>query len=187
MSVLRSLTLLTSCLMSLEFLKPPLSYYTCSALIFGLSLVFTLLETSFSLKKIFAWSAGLVLFSASLAFLFGLPINSEFSGVLIWSTIFAAFSLQPIVLHDKAEHLLFGHRSEWSELAAVYPSVGAAAGAWLGCIPLPLDVDEPWKTWPTPCVYGCLAGHLGVLLCLVATRLFSVIASDVHAAGRKEM
>lgn len=43
--------------------------------------------------------------------------------------------------------------------------VGVAAGAWLGAVPIPLDWDRPWQTWPVTIVVGAYAG------CAVASKL----------------
>lgn len=37
---------------------------------------------------------------------------------------------------------------------------GALVGLYLGAIPIPLDWDRPWQTWPTTCVVGTLVGHV---------------------------
>lgn len=36
--------------------------------------------------------------------------------------------------------------------------VGAAFGAWLGAIPIPLDWDRDWQRWPVTIVIGMYAG-----------------------------
>lgn len=38
--------------------------------------------------------------------------------------------------------------------------VGAAAGAWLGAVPIPLDWDREWQRWPVTVVAGMYAGSL---------------------------
>ena len=45
----------------------------------------------------------------------------------------------------------------WSSI--VLPAWGAALGAWLGAIVVPLDWDRAWQVWPTPCVLGAICGH----------------------------
>ncbi|XP_018024776.1 phosphatidylinositol-glycan biosynthesis class F protein isoform X2 [Hyalella azteca] len=32
-------------------------------------------------------------------------------------------------------------------------------GAWLGALPIPLDWDRPWQTWPLTCTIGSLLGE----------------------------
>ncbi|XP_035228453.1 phosphatidylinositol-glycan biosynthesis class F protein-like isoform X2 [Stegodyphus dumicola] len=32
-------------------------------------------------------------------------------------------------------------------------------GAWLGAIPIPLDWDRPWQTWPITCCIGSVLGY----------------------------
>lgn len=36
--------------------------------------------------------------------------------------------------------------------------VGAAVGAWLGAVPIPLDWDRDWQRWPVTVVVGAYAG-----------------------------
>eukprot|EP00127_Corallochytrium_limacisporum_P005258 Clim_evm75s201 gene=Clim_evmTU75s201 len=46
--------------------------------------------------------------------------------------------------------------------------LGAAAGAWLGAVPIPLDWDRPWQAWPITNSVGCVLGSgLGGLLAVV--------------------
>nr|XP_019007836.1 uncharacterized protein I206_07470 [Kwoniella pini CBS 10737]OCF46617.1 hypothetical protein I206_07470 [Kwoniella pini CBS 10737] len=43
------------------------------------------------------------------------------------------------------------------ERALVYPVIGSLLGAWLGVIPIPLDWDRPWQSYPlTPAVSSIL-------------------------------
>ncbi|KAF4124313.1 GPI ethanolamine phosphate transferase 2/3 subunit F [Geosmithia morbida] len=44
--------------------------------------------------------------------------------------------------------------------------LGAALGSWLGAVPIPLDWDRPWQTWPVTIVVGMYIGNavLGSLL-----------------------
>jgi phosphatidylinositol glycan class F len=38
--------------------------------------------------------------------------------------------------------------------------VGAAAGAWLGAIPIPLDWDRDWQRWPVTVLVGMSVGYV---------------------------
>ncbi|WWC92410.1 uncharacterized protein L201_007367 [Kwoniella dendrophila CBS 6074] len=43
------------------------------------------------------------------------------------------------------------------ERALVYPVIGTIIGAWCGAIPIPLDWDRPWQSYPlTPAVSSIL-------------------------------
>ena len=38
--------------------------------------------------------------------------------------------------------------------------VGAAAGAWLGAVPIPLDWDRIWQRWPVTVLVGMVGGYV---------------------------
>jgi len=59
-----------------------------------------------------------------------------------WRRIFSAF--QP---------------NEPLEVVLLFPACGAAFGAWLGAIPIPLDWDRPWQAWPITCLLATSAGN----------------------------
>jgi len=63
------------------------------------------------------------------------------------------------------------------ECTMVYPAVGTLVGGWLGAIPIALDWDRPWQTWPLTPLFGSIGGHI---LGVVAAFTFS-------AAGRLAM
>ncbi|KAJ9117759.1 hypothetical protein QFC20_000037 [Naganishia adeliensis] len=46
------------------------------------------------------------------------------------------------------------------ERATVYPVVGTVIGAWWGVIPLALDWDRPWQTYPLPPTFTSLIGFI---------------------------
>lgn len=46
------------------------------------------------------------------------------------------------------------------ERATVYPVIGTILGAWIGVIPLALDWDRPWQTYPLPVAAASLAGFI---------------------------
>ena len=44
-------------------------------------------------------------------------------------------------------------------------TVGCVVGAWLGAVPIPLDWDREWQSWPVTIVTGAYAGYvLGKML-----------------------
>ncbi|KNZ61774.1 hypothetical protein VP01_135g10 [Puccinia sorghi] len=56
-------------------------------------------------------------------------------------------------------------------IALLFPACGAALGAWLGAIPIPLDWDRPWQAWPITCLLAASTGNaighfVAVLTCL---------------------
>ncbi|WVQ95316.1 hypothetical protein IAU59_002411 [Kwoniella sp. CBS 9459] len=46
------------------------------------------------------------------------------------------------------------------ERALVYPAVGALLGAWLGVVPIALDWDRPWQSYPLTPAFGSILGFI---------------------------
>ncbi|KAJ7720793.1 GPI biosynthesis protein family Pig-F-domain-containing protein [Mycena metata] len=46
------------------------------------------------------------------------------------------------------------------ERALLYPAVGALVGAWAGAVPMALDWDRAWQTYPLPPLFGAVAGYV---------------------------
>ncbi|CAK9786876.1 hypothetical protein CC85DRAFT_289461 [Cutaneotrichosporon oleaginosum] len=46
------------------------------------------------------------------------------------------------------------------ERALAYPLAGALVGAWAGAVPLALDWDRPWQSWPLTPLVGALGGFV---------------------------
>ncbi|KAF2365213.1 GPI biosynthesis protein Pig-F [Trinorchestia longiramus] len=40
-------------------------------------------------------------------------------------------------------------------------------GAWIGALPIPLDWDRPWQTWPLTCTIGALLGEAAASIYLL--------------------
>ncbi|EGG03617.1 uncharacterized protein MELLADRAFT_117286 [Melampsora larici-populina 98AG31] len=54
------------------------------------------------------------------------------------------------------------------EIVLMWPAIGTCIGTWLGGIPIPLDWDRQWQTWPITCVFGASIGHfLGTVIAMV--------------------
>jgi phosphatidylinositol glycan class F len=52
-----------------------------------------------------------------------------------------------------------------AERVALFCAGGAVLGAWLGALPIPLDWDRHWQTWPiTPAVGAVAAASLALPL-----------------------
>lgn len=44
-------------------------------------------------------------------------------------------------------------------------TIGTLAGAYLGCVPIPLDWDRPWQRWPvTPYIGACIGLAIGTIV-----------------------
>ncbi|KAJ9120099.1 hypothetical protein QFC22_002997 [Naganishia vaughanmartiniae] len=65
------------------------------------------------------------------------------------------------------------------ERATVYPVFGALVGAWFGVIPLALDWDRPWQTWPLPPV---LTSIIGFIIGGLASFMHSITVEAVEAS-----
>ena len=57
-------------------------------------------------------------------------------------------------------------------------SVFAVLGAWLGAIPICLDWDRDWQTWPITCVMGAMCGHIMGSLAVILLYFLSRLASN---------
>lgn len=45
-----------------------------------------------------------------------------------------------------------------TEICLCVASCCAIFGAWIGTIPMMLDLRDPWQNWPVPVMYGALIG-----------------------------
>ncbi|KAF9078635.1 GPI biosynthesis protein family Pig-F-domain-containing protein [Rhodocollybia butyracea] len=81
------------------------------------------------------------------AYTIGIPsFSSNTESLLVrltWTRLFAEFQVRSPI-----------------ERAIVYPAVGTLLGSWLGAIPIALDWDRPWQSWPLTPTYGALIGYI---------------------------
>ena len=54
-------------------------------------------------------------------------------------------------------------------------------GAWLGAVPIPLDLDRDWQVWPISCCLGAMSGNV-IVTCRVWPHMASV---NGHGSKRK--
>ncbi|TDL13606.1 hypothetical protein BD410DRAFT_705070, partial [Rickenella mellea] len=109
--------------------------------------------------------------------LFGAPISSHFSESYLLSVFLAILVVFPVAyaLHTPSfapDTASLVHRLAWTRLfaeifprtalerALVYPACGALLGAWMGALPIALDWERPWQTWPLTPALGAIAGYI---------------------------
>lgn len=105
-------------------------------------------------------------FIAVILVLFGAPVS-----ILQQETILASFhitilAVQPMIselgLESGAWFQALGLQFPWTDVYA--GALGTVGGAWLGAVPIALDWDRPWQTWPITIIIGaysgCIAGTL---------------------------
>lgn len=46
------------------------------------------------------------------------------------------------------------------ERALVYPVIGTFVGAWIGAIPIALDWDRPWQSYPLTVAFASILGFI---------------------------
>jgi len=83
--------------------------------------------------------------------------------------------LYPDWHHDASENSYEIASVRWNERGEglrCCRCVGAALGAWIGALPIPLDWHAAWQVWPVSCVWGgALGAALGIFFGAVARRL----------------
>ncbi|KAM3441869.1 hypothetical protein MY4824_001283 [Beauveria thailandica] len=92
--------------------------------------------------------------------LFGAPFLSHTAHTALCAAHFALLGVFPVVhargLDRPALVAVAGATAPLDE--AFGALVGAAAGAWLGAVPIPLDWDRDWQRWPVTIVVGVYLG-----------------------------
>ncbi|TQV94988.1 GPI-anchor biosynthesis protein PIG-F [Cordyceps javanica] len=92
--------------------------------------------------------------------LFGAPFLSHTGRTVLCAAHFALLAVFPVVrargLDRSALVAVAGAAAPLDETFGGL--VGAAAGAWLGAVPIPLDWDRDWQRWPVTIVVGMYLG-----------------------------
>ncbi len=110
------------------------------------------------------------------------------AGVLgvCWAAILASLVALPLVDHA-LDACLFVSVSTWVEALPLLAAVCALLGSWLGAIPIPLDMDEPWQVWPIPCIYGAYFGYgTGVAIGTLARTYYVLFVLDPADLKRQQ-
>ncbi|BFZ55631.1 hypothetical protein PYCC9005_002672 [Savitreella phatthalungensis] len=103
----------------------------------------------------------------TVAVLFGAPVTVLFSETAGLSLHCALTSLLPALTYTRPptlDRLQRPHAlTEWADGSYGY-IIGTLAGAYAGCIPIPLDWDRPWQRWPVTVYTGaCIGLALGTI------------------------
>ncbi|KAG1818974.1 GPI biosynthesis protein family Pig-F-domain-containing protein [Suillus subaureus] len=135
------------------------AFTSCVALVFHATILLFGAPSSSHLPHTFLLAIVLALLSAfAPAYALGSPSFSSDASAFItrlnWTRLFAELSPRNPI-----------------EKALVYPAVATLLGAWLGALPIALDWDRPWQTWPLTPLFGGIAGYIiGSLLALSNSR-----------------
>jgi phosphatidylinositol glycan class F len=140
-------------------------------------------------------TAGTTLLFALALHLLGAPA-AAFVRTLLFSLNLALLTAWPIVaalgipsIYDdgiaaryRLTRLLCAWRAEDAhERALAYPVAGTLVGAWIGAIPIPLDWDRPWQTYPLTPLVGALVGFLAGGYVSFAASAYESLRNDVMA------
>ncbi|KAJ9121069.1 hypothetical protein QFC24_005050 [Naganishia onofrii] len=124
----------------------------------------------------------------------GAPITSHFVQTYLFALHFSLLTILPTVyalgipsLYETGSFERYRLTRLFCELeprtqlerATVYPVFGALIGAWFGVIPLALDWDRPWQTWPLPPV---LTSIIGFIFGGLASFMHSIAVEAVEAS-----
>lgn len=92
--------------------------------------------------------------------LFGAPFLDYTAHTVLCGAHFSLLALLPTVYTRGVDHqALVAVAGAAAPLDETFGAlVGAAVGAWLGAVPIPLDWDRDWQRWPVTIVVGMYAG-----------------------------
>lgn len=94
--------------------------------------------------------------------LFGAPFLQHIPHTLLCAAHFSLLGLFPVFysrgIDAEALIAVAGASAPFDEVFGGL--VGAAVGAWLGAVPIPLDWDREWQKWPVTILVGLYAGSL---------------------------
>ncbi|KAK4698777.1 GPI ethanolamine phosphate transferase 2/3 subunit F, partial [Phenoliferia sp. Uapishka_3] len=151
----------------------------------------------FDLDFSFLGPASLVTLAAAgvlhiFAVLLGAPLFSRIPETFLLSMLVAILAIGPIaVAVGPTERYvwlrLFSAASPANdlELALLAPAIGTLLGCWAGAIPIPLDWDRPWQSWPTTSVVGCVLGHIAGSAVALVWCLIRSINSPTTVEGER--
>ncbi|KAF8211577.1 GPI biosynthesis protein family Pig-F-domain-containing protein [Mycena galopus ATCC 62051] len=121
-----------------------------------------------------AWltTAAATLFLHAVLVLFGAPLLTHIPQTLLLALLLATLTVFPPAYTIGSPRASVVSWLTWVrvfaefdtrtpiERALLYPAFGALAGCWLGAVPIALDWDRPWQTYPLPPAFGALGGYI---------------------------
>lgn len=107
-----------------------------------------------------ALTAGPPVLAAALI-LFGAPFTTHQFQTVLCGAHMSLLAVLPLIYTHGLE------KDRWLDIIACKlpldqvtgGALGTGIGAWLGAIPVPLDWDRDWQTWPVTVVTGAYIGH----------------------------
>ncbi|KAF2762684.1 hypothetical protein EJ05DRAFT_506379 [Pseudovirgaria hyperparasitica] len=98
----------------------------------------------------------------ALAILLGAPLTTHFPHTLLLSLHLALLSAFPVLYtHGVSARTWRGVLGLMRPVDEVVGgALGALLGAWLGCVPVPLDWDRDWQAYPVTLVTGAYVGYV---------------------------
>ncbi|WVN86904.1 uncharacterized protein L203_102078 [Cryptococcus depauperatus CBS 7841] len=127
-----------------------------------------------SLEAMVATLAGTV-FYGMLLLLMGAPLNSHHLTTILLALHLSLLTVWPVVyslgipsMYEQgiyARYRLVRLFCQFCpenalERALVYPVLGSLIGAWVGAIPIPLDWDRPWQSYPLTIAFSSIIGFI---------------------------
>ncbi|WVQ75158.1 hypothetical protein IAR50_004767 [Cryptococcus sp. DSM 104548] len=119
--------------------------------------------------------AGALVFYVLLSLL-GAPLNNHWDKTALLAVHLSILTVLPVIytlgmpsLYDKGTYARFRMTRLFCEFkpetplerALVYPAVGTLTGAWIGALPIPLDWDRPWQSYPLTIAFASIVGFVG--------------------------
>ncbi|CAK5280959.1 unnamed protein product [Mycena citricolor] len=137
-------------------------FFTVVAIVFGAPLTNHLSQT---------YLLGLLLSILAVfpsAYALGVPDSTSNALWFTWIRLFAEFSLRSPI-----------------ERALVFPALGTLIGSWAGAIPIALDWDRPWQSWPLTPAFGAICGYIASSVFALASNATLFLADEHRQSQRK--
>ncbi|EIW70207.1 hypothetical protein TREMEDRAFT_30320 [Tremella mesenterica DSM 1558] len=92
-------------------------------------------------------------------------LSLHLSCLLVWPIVHSMgipSMYDPGILHRYQYTKLFSYLDPETPVdrALLYPALGTMVGAWIGALPLPLDWDRPWQSYPLTLAFGSVLGFI---------------------------
>ncbi|XP_035228445.1 phosphatidylinositol-glycan biosynthesis class F protein-like isoform X1 [Stegodyphus dumicola] len=118
------------------------------------------------LKSIFILAVSVIVYYI-VCVLFGAPVFEAYVATLYFSSIMTMLTIYPLLWYLFSSDSIIAVLKVFSdskcdnliEIHLQQLIICTIVGAWLGAIPIPLDWDRPWQTWPITCCIGSVLGY----------------------------